>query len=110
MDFAHQRMVATEPPTDLHRGFARQSGPEAHLPPRNLANPCSLLCVLHAGLPRARENGLTAQQHENLVNAKDQAKRYPGCLPTVSLDRTLAAQWAPGFGVHGVVNAFADGQ
>jgi len=39
------------------------------LPPANPANPCSLLDVLHPGLPRTREVGLTAQQLENLVVA-----------------------------------------
>ena len=89
MDVKHQRMVATEPPMDF---CAR-----------------SLLDVLHPGLPRAREVGLIAQQHENLVVAKGQAKRYPGCLATVSLDRNPAAQWATVFGVHGVVNVLRTG-
>jgi len=75
------------------------------LPPPTPANPCLLLDVLHPGLPRAPEVGLTAQQLENLVVAKDQAKRYPRCLATVSLDRNPSAQWSTAFGVHGVVNA-----
>ena len=79
------------------------------LPPPTPANPCSLLDVLHPGLPRTREVGLTAQQLENLVVAKNQAKRYPGCLATVSLDRNPAAQWTTAFGVHGVVHALRTG-
>ena len=67
------------------------------------------LSLMHPGLSRAREVGLTAQQHEHLGVAKDQAKRYPGCLATVSLDRNSAAQWTTGFGVHGVVNALRTG-
>ena len=56
-----------------------------------------------------REDGLTAQQWENLAFAKGQAKKYPGCLAIVSLDRNPSAQWTTGFGVHGVVNALRTG-
>jgi hypothetical protein len=73
----------------LHASLA----PRHILPPPTLANPCSLLDVLHPGLLRGREFGLTAQQHENLVVAKDEANIYPGCSATVSLDRNPAAQW-----------------
>ena len=45
------------------------------LPPPRPAKPCSLLGMLHPGLPPAREVGLTAQQLENLAIAKGQAKR-----------------------------------
>ena len=79
------------------------------LPPPTPANPCSLLDILHPALPRTREFGLTAQQQENLVVAKDQAKRYPGCLATVSLDRNPNALWATAFGVNGVVPALRTG-
>lgn len=75
------------------------------LPPPTPAAPCSLTEVLHPGLPNTREVGLTAQQLENLAFAKNQAKRYPGCVAIVSLDRNPEAKWATGFGVHGVVHA-----
>ena len=89
----------------LHASLA----PGYILPPPTPANPCSLLDFLHAGLPRAREVGLTAQQHGKLVVAKDQAKRYPGRIATVSWGRNPAAQWTTGFGYHGVVNALRTG-
>ena len=73
------------------------------LPPSTPATPCSLLEVLHPGLPSTREVGLTAQQLENLAFVKKQAKRYPGCLAIVSLDRNPEARWSTGFGVRGVV-------
>ena len=75
------------------------------LPPPTLAKACSLLDILHPGLPPVREVGLTAQQQENLAVAKGQAKRYSGCLAIVSLDRNPAALWTTGFGVHGVIHA-----
>ena len=75
------------------------------LPPPTPATPCSLLEVLHPGLPSTREVGLTAQQLKNLAVLKNQAKRYPGCLAIVSLDRNPEALWSTGFGVHGVVGA-----
>ena len=75
------------------------------LPPSTPATPCSLLEVLHPGLPSTREVGLTAQQLENLARVKKQAKRYPGCLAIVSLDRNPEALWSTGFGVRGVVGA-----
>ena len=75
------------------------------LPPPTPATPCSLLEVLHPGLPSIQEVGLTAQQLKNLAFVKNQAKRYPGCLAIVSLDRNPEARWSTGFGVHGVVNA-----
>ena len=50
------------------------------LPPSTPATPCSLLEVLHTGLPSTREVDMTAQQLENLACVKKQAKRYPGCL------------------------------
>ena len=34
---------------------------------------------------------------------------YPLCIATVGLDRNPAAQWATGFGVHGVVDALRTG-
>jgi len=110
MDVEHQRMVATEPPTDLHRGLARQSGPEAHVASPDSCK--SMLLVgfcLHTGLPCAREVGLAAEKHANLGVAKDQTKRYSGCLVAVSLDRNPAAQRTTGFGVHGVLNALRTG-
>ena len=55
------------------------------LPPPTPAAPCSLLEVLHPGLPSIREVGLTAQQLKNLAFVKNQAKRYPRCLAIVSL-------------------------
>ena len=79
------------------------------LPPSTPATPCSLLELLHPGLSSTREVGLTAQQLENLAFVKKQAKRYPGCLAIVSLDRNPPAQWATGFGVQGVVNALRTG-
>ena len=79
------------------------------LPPPTPATPCSLLEVLHPGLPSTREVGLTAQQLQNLVVAKNQAKKYPGCLAIVSLDRNPEALWATGFGVRGVVGALRTG-
>ena len=79
------------------------------LPPPTPAMPCSLLDMLHPGLPRLREVGLTDQQVQNLAIAKGQAKRYSGCLAIVSLDRNPDALWATGFGVHGVINALRTG-
>ena len=105
MDVEHQRVVAAEPPTDLHRGSARQFGHEAHSASPVPGKPCSLLDILHPGLPPVREVGLTAQQLENLAIAKGQAKSYSGCLAIVSLDRNLAALWPAGFGVHGAIHA-----
>ena len=106
MEIEQQFMVATEPATDLHRGFARFRWPRAtYCPPSTPATPCSLLEVLHTGLPSVRAVGLTAQQLENLAFVKKQAKRYPGCLAMVSLDRSPEALWSTGFGVHGVVGA-----
>ena len=106
MDVEHQRVVAAEPPTDLHHGSARQFCHEAHYAsPPALAKPCSLLDMLHPGLPPVREVGLTAPQLENLAIAKGPAKGYSGCLAIVSLDRNPAALWPTGFEVHGVTHA-----
>ena len=79
------------------------------LPPMTPAKPCSLPEVLHPGLPSVREVGLTAQQLENLASAKKRAKRYPGRLAVVSLDRNPEARWSTGFGVHEVVGALRTG-
>ena len=89
----------------LHASLAR-----GHLlPPPTPARPCSLKDILHPGLPRIREDGLTPQQCDNLAVAKAQAKRYPECLATVSLDRNPSAKWSTGFGVHGTVMALRTG-
>ena len=47
------------------------------LPPPTPASPCSLMDILHPGLPRIREVGLTPQQRDNLAVAKAQAESYP---------------------------------
>ena len=72
-------------------------------------SPCSLLDILHPGLPHVREDGFIAKQREKLAFATGQAKQYPGCLAIVNLDRNPSAQWTTGFGVHVVVNALRTG-
>ena len=89
----------------LHASLAM----EHILPPPTPAAPCLLLEVLHPGLPHIREFGLTPQQRENLVVAKAETMSCPGCLATVSLDRSPTANWPTGFGVHGVVMALRTG-
>ena len=51
------------------------------LPPSTLGTPCSLLELLHPGLPSTREVGLTAQQLENLDFAKNKRRDIQGVWP-----------------------------